>query len=164
MKTESSVAKNIRRSGTASNQVINRTENASAFGRKEKSKLRWWPNLRVAAGYHEPLELEKIMNKWKITFFIVLVILIASNIFWFMSILDMGITYTYQQVTVDDQKKSIDTLGRLIVKNTQKMNQKDILHLLRKSSPDAFIVEEDNIISVEGLKFEFENGTLKKVQ
>jgi hypothetical protein len=23
---------------------------------KSKTKLRWWPNLRVAAGYHEPLE------------------------------------------------------------------------------------------------------------
>jgi hypothetical protein len=38
-----------------SNHLVNRTENASVFSRKAKSKLRWWPNLRVAAGYHEPL-------------------------------------------------------------------------------------------------------------
>ncbi len=109
------------------------------------------------------LERKQIMKKWKIAFFVVLVALLASNIFWFMSILDQGITYTYQQVTVDDQKKSIETLGTLVVQNSQNMNQKDILHLLRKAAPDAFIVEENNIISVEGLKFEFENGTLKKV-
>jgi hypothetical protein len=39
VKTESSVGINFRRSGTASNQVINRTENASAFGQKAKSKI-----------------------------------------------------------------------------------------------------------------------------
>ena len=46
----------LRRSEPATNKLINRTENASAFGQKAKSKLRWWPNRRVAAGYHEPLE------------------------------------------------------------------------------------------------------------
>jgi len=103
------------------------------------------------------------MNKWKISFFVLLFVLLASNAFWFYGIIDQGVTITYQQVTIDDQKESIKALANLIVQNSQKLNQKDILYLLRNSSPDAFIVEKENIISCAGLKFEFENGQLKEI-
>ena len=92
-----------------------------------------------------------------------LVILIASNLFWAYQVLDQGITVTYHQVTIDNQKKSIEILGRLIKQNASNLNQKDILYLLRKSSPEAFIVEERNLVILDGLKFEFSDGKLVKI-
>ena len=103
------------------------------------------------------------MKKWKISFFVMLVILIASNLFWAYQVLDQGITVTYHQVTIDNQKKSIEILGRLIKQNASNLNQKDILYLLRKSSPEAFIVEERNLVILDGLKFEFSDGKLVKI-
>jgi len=55
-------------------------------------------------------------------------------------------------------------LGELIVKGTQKYTKKDILHILRQANKDAFIVEEDNLIDVEGVKFIFTNGKLSDVK
>jgi len=104
------------------------------------------------------------MKKWKISFFVMLAIFIASNLFWAYQVLDQGITVTYHQVTIDDQRKSIEILGNLIKQNSTNLNQKDILYLLRKSSPDAFIVEEGNSIILDGLKFEFSDGKLVKIQ
>jgi hypothetical protein len=102
-------------------------------------------------------------KKWKISFFVMLTIFIASNFFWAYQVLDQGITVTYHQVTIEDQKESIEVLGNLIKQNSINLNQKDILYLLRKSSPDAFIVEEGPSIILDGLKFEFSDGKLVRI-
>ena len=103
------------------------------------------------------------MNKWKIAFIVAIVLLIITNLFWLFNSLDMGITSTYQDITVDNQNKTISALGALIVKGSKDYNQKDILHLLRQADPKAFIIEEDNKISYDGVNFKFENGTLVSV-
>jgi len=103
------------------------------------------------------------VNKWKVSFFLCLLILIGTNIFWFLVTVDHGITYTYQQVSIEDQKNSISALGKLIIKGADGYGQKDILHLLRQSKPDAFIVEEGNSIIFEGSRFTFKDGKLVDV-
>jgi len=103
------------------------------------------------------------MNKWKISFLICLTVLIISNLYWLYVVFDSGVTQTYQQVTIDDQNEIINSLGELIVKGAKEYNKKDILYLLRKSKPDALIVEEGNKIYYEGTQFVFENDKLVKV-
>jgi len=103
------------------------------------------------------------MNKWKISFFVALLLLIASNIFWLFSAVDAGITYTYQQVSLDDLGEAHKFLGELVVKEGNQYSQKDILHLVRQADKDAFIVEEHNKIMVNGITFTFENNKLSKV-
>ena len=104
------------------------------------------------------------MNKWKWAFFVTLAILIATNSFWVYSAVDAGVTYTYQQVSLDDKSRAVKMLGELIVKGAHKYTKKDILHILRQSNKDAFIVEEENLIDVEGVKFIFTNGKLSDVK
>ena len=103
------------------------------------------------------------MNKWKISFFLCVAALIVTNLFWLYQIVDSGVTLTYQQVTIDEQAKIIESLGELVVKGAKDYSQKDILYLLRKSNPRAFIVEDQNKITFEGAQFIFDNGKLIKV-
>ena len=103
------------------------------------------------------------MNKWKISFIICLIILLISNLYWLYVAFDSGVTQTYQQVTIDDQNEIINSLGDLIVKGAKEYNKKDILYLLRKSKPNALIVEEGNKIFYEGTQFVFENDKLVNV-
>ena len=86
------------------------------------------------------------MNKWKVSFFVALVLLVGSNLFWLYSAIDAGVTYTYQQVSLDDLSDAHSFLGELVVKGSKEYSQKDILHLVRQSYPNAFIVEEGNKI------------------
>lgn len=104
------------------------------------------------------------MNKWKVSFFVCLLTLVVSNLFWLYLIIDSGITYTYQQVSLDEKHESVKTLGALIVKGAKEYTQKDILHLLRQVRPSAFIVEDLNSISVDGLSFIFKEGKLVEVK
>ena len=103
------------------------------------------------------------MNKWKISFLICLVVLIISNLFWMYSLLDSGVSQTYQQVTIDEQDQVINSLGELIVKGAKEYSKKDILYLLRKSKPNEFIVEDKNKIIFEGTEFLFKDDKLMKV-
>lgn len=104
------------------------------------------------------------MNKWKISFLAALVLLIATNCLWAYSALDAGITHTYQQVSLDEKSKAVEMLGLLVVKGGQHYTKKDVLHVLRQLNKSAFIVEEENQIDVEGVKFFFLNGKLSEVK
>ena len=103
------------------------------------------------------------MNKWRVSFIISFIMLIATNAFWLYTVIDAGVTYTYQQETLDEKSKSVEMLGELIVRGSKKYTKKDILHILRQTNKDSFIVEEENLINVEGIKFIFENGVLRQV-
>jgi len=103
------------------------------------------------------------MNKWKVSFFVALLLLVLSNIFWIFSSIDAGITYTYQQVSHDDLREAHKFLGELVVKKGKEYSQKDILHLVRQADKDAFIVEENNKIMVNGITFVFERNKLSAV-
>lgn len=103
------------------------------------------------------------MSKWKVSFFVAVAVLIATNIFWLYSAIDAGVTYTYQQVSLDEKSKVVGMLGALVVKGGHQYTKKDILHILRQVNKDAFIVEEENLIDVDDVKFFFTNGKLSEV-
>ncbi len=104
------------------------------------------------------------MNKWKLSFFIILIALVVTNSFWLYKAIDAGVTYTYQQVTLEEKTKAVEMLGALLVKDGQQYTKKDVLYILRQLNKDAFIVEEENLINIDGVKFIFINGKLSEVR
>ncbi len=105
-----------------------------------------------------------MMKKWKISFFICLGALFISNSFWLYTIVDNGITHSYQQVSLTEKEKAIELLGRLIVTGGQKYTKKDILHILRLANKNSFIVEEKDLITLESVKFLFKDDKLIEVK
>lgn len=103
------------------------------------------------------------MNRWKASFFITFAAFIASNLYWLYFSVDLGISYTYQQDSLKGLERAHEFLGELIVEGSQEYSQKDILHLLRKIQPNAFIVEENNKIIINGVTFVFENNKIHRV-
>ncbi|WP_286266995.1 Imm58 family immunity protein [Thalassotalea atypica] len=103
-------------------------------------------------------------NKWRLSFFISLLLLITSNLFWFYAVIDQAVSYSYLSDSNDDANDSIKALGGLIVKGAQQYSQKDILHLLRQANPDDFIVVEGNKIIANSSTFTFKNDKLISVE
>ena len=104
------------------------------------------------------------MNKWKISFFTSLIVSIFSIVFAVLVVLDNGISYTYLEVSYNDQLKANEVLGNIIVKGGEQYTQSDFLHLLRQAFPDELIVEEDNIIKIGFNTFEFKDNKLIKAR
>jgi hypothetical protein len=80
------------------------------------------------------------------------------------SLIDQGVSYTYLKQSYSDLKSSNEFLGKTIVESAKDYSQADILHLLRQSNRDSFIVEEEGKIILENTTFYFENGELTRVK
>ena len=103
------------------------------------------------------------MKKWKTLFFISLVLLVVSNLFWIYTSLDAGVTQTYQNDSIEKQEKVINILGEMLVEGYKKYSQQELLFLLRQKYPDGFIVKEENEVIYQGIHFVFENDSLVSV-
>ena len=104
------------------------------------------------------------MKIWKVLFFVVLSLLLISNVFWIYNTIDAGVSHTYQKVTLEEKQEAVIVLGDLIVKYGQNHSKKDILHILRQYRSDAFIVDSGEYIDFEGIKFYFADDKLVKVE
>ena len=90
-------------------------------------------------------------------------LLACSNLVWLFTVIDSGITVSYQQTSLENLGDAHSFLGELVVKGGQDYSQKDVLNLVWQSYPDAFIVEKGNEIMVNGITFSFESGKLSPV-
>jgi hypothetical protein len=104
------------------------------------------------------------MNKWKVAFFVVLILGLASNGYLFYHLVDSGISYSYLHDDYDAQSRQLNALGELVVAGADEYTKSDILHLLRQAKKDAFIVEEEDVIYFEGIRFIFDGEKLKKIE
>lgn len=61
------------------------------------------------------------------------------------------------------QDQLITDMGNLIVQGIESKSKKDVLFLLRQAKPDAFIVDEGDVVIFENIAFKFEQDKLVKV-
>jgi hypothetical protein len=106
----------------------------------------------------------KAMNKWKVAFFVVLILGLASNGFLFHSLVDSAVSYSYLHDSYEAESRRFSALGDLVVAGADEYTQADILHLLRQANENAFIVEEDNVLHYEGVSFFFDADKLAQVE
>ncbi len=104
------------------------------------------------------------MNRWKTAFLVALIVAVASNVYWFVQLVDEAVSYSYLNDSFRDETNRFTALGELVVAGSSEYTQADILHLLRQADPDAFIVEERNRIHFKGIDFVFEEGSLVAVR
>lgn len=104
------------------------------------------------------------MNKWKVGFFAVLLVGLASNAYLFYQLVDSGVSYSYLHDSYTTETRRFEAMGGLVVAGADEYSKADILHLLRQANKDAFIVEEENVIHYEGIKFSFEGDKLASVE
>ena len=104
------------------------------------------------------------MNRWKTAFFVVLLAALASNAYWLIRAVDSGISYSYLNDSYVVESSRFEALGKLVIAGPAEFSQADILHLLRQSNPDAFIVEDENRVVFEGIEFVFLNDRLTEVR
>ncbi|MEJ2610804.1 MAG: hypothetical protein P8179_12155 [Candidatus Thiodiazotropha sp.] len=100
------------------------------------------------------------MNIWKLSFWVCFALLILSNVVLIYTIIDQAVTISYMGQGYEDQTKAKKLLGNLVVKGGRKYSQNDFLHLLRQAYPEALIVEDGDVITIEENMFTFSNGVL----
>lgn len=99
---------------------------------------------------------------WKSGFYAVLAVLIASNSAWAYLAVDHGVTDSYSDVSHQETRQQLALMKRLMPDAAQP-TRADVVALLRRSHPDALIVDDSTGVSIRGLRFEFEGDRLARI-
>jgi hypothetical protein len=101
------------------------------------------------------------MNKWKISFWICLTLLIVVTMFSLYSIIDQGVTLTYQKEGYTDTENDLDQLIEII--NKTDLTKKQIETELKDHRLFEYMNFKSDTVSLDRVLLIFENDKLKKV-
>jgi hypothetical protein len=93
------------------------------------------------------------MNKWRSAFFVTLVLSLLGIGGLAYRVIDQATTLTYVTDGYGRTEKDLQVLADTFPRDTY--TRKDIVVVLRKIDPKAFIVETKCAVQLNGLRFEF---------
>jgi len=97
--------------------------------------------------------MNKSPNRWKWAFWGSITILLPIVAILLYAVVDNIVTIDYMTQGYSETKQDFRRLADIYPKNTY--TKKDIVYILRQHSPDAFIVETECNVQIDGLRFEF---------
>ena len=101
------------------------------------------------------------MNKWKIAFWCCLTLLFAVTVFSVYSIIDQGVTLTYQKEGYTDTENDLDQLIEII--NKTDLTKKQIQTELKDHRLFEYMDFKSDTVSLDRVILIFENEKLKNV-
>jgi uncharacterized protein YehS (DUF1456 family) len=101
------------------------------------------------------------MNKWQIGFWCCLIILVVVTIFSAYSIIDQGVTLTYQKEGCEDTENDLDQLIEIINKTNLTKNQIEVK--LKDHKLFEYMDFKSDTVSLDRVTLIFENNTLKNI-
>jgi predicted site-specific integrase-resolvase len=99
------------------------------------------------------------MNKWKIAFWICFCFLIGTALFGTYSILDQGVTITYERVSYADTENDLKELVRII--NETNLSKSEIKSILKSREYLEFAKDS---ISLNRVTLCFRGDQLKRIK
>ena len=101
------------------------------------------------------------MNKWKIAFWFCLTLLVAVIMFSAYSIIDQGVTLTYQKEGYTDTEKDLDQIIEIIKKTD--LTKSQIKNALKDHKLYKYTDFNSDTIKLDRLLLLFQNDKLKNV-
>ena len=99
------------------------------------------------------------MNKWRIAFWCCLTLLVAVTVFSVYSIIDQGVTLTYQKEGFRDTENDLDQLIEII--NKTDLTKKQIETELKDRNDFEFLDFKTDTISLNRVLLIFDNDRLE---
>jgi hypothetical protein len=102
------------------------------------------------------------MNRWKLGFWICLLLLVGVSLVGAYSILDQGVTLTYLRESCDDTEKDLNTLIELV--NHTNLSKEQIIKKLQTHDLAEFMDFRENTIDIHRVTLIFANDRLEKIE
>ena len=101
--------------------------------------------------------------KWKILFWVLLVIFIIVSCILIYFVIDQAVTITYMMEGYKETSENLETLINLIPRISKKLSRDELTHIIKDIYPEKFLFKEGKI-HIDNLTFEFdEQGIFKSV-
>lgn len=101
------------------------------------------------------------MNKWKIAFWSLLVVLIITVCFSFYMVLDQGVTITHQREGYIKTENDLDQIIQFI--NETDLTKKEIIQSLQDHRWAEYMNFDSDTIELERTSLIFENDSLVRI-
>lgn len=100
-------------------------------------------------------------NKWKVAFWICLLLLLLVSTFSIYSIIDQGVTITYMKEGYTSTENDLNTLIQIV--NSNKLSKKEIIDVLTTYKfYDSMDFKRDTM-PLERIELIFKNDTLQQI-
>jgi hypothetical protein len=108
---------------------------------------------------------KSVNRHWRTAFFCLAGLFLVTIIVAVYGIIDQAVTINYMQEGRKSLASDLAVLRKLIPELHRGMSQKDVLTILRRQNPKAFIVEEKNTVWIGQVVFVFDqNGQLVEIR
>lgn len=101
-------------------------------------------------------------NKWKISFWVCFILLIATGLFGFYSIIDQGVTISYMKEGYSDTESDLETITGIISQTNQTKNE--IEKLLKSRRLYEYMDFGSDTVGLERVILIFDNDSLKSIE
>jgi hypothetical protein len=100
-------------------------------------------------------------NKWKIGFWICLLLLIVTAGIGFYSVVDQAVTLTYMKEGYSDTESDLETIIQIVGQTDQ--TKKEIENVLKEHRLYEYMDFRTDTIGIERVTLIFENDSLKSI-
>ena len=104
-----------------------------------------------------------MVKSWKAGFWCCFIVLLVSNAYWWLVVIDQAAKNKYTEMELHSQKQAVSELGNLIVTGIESTSKKDVVFILRQANPDAFIVDDEEHVIYQNISFYFKNDRLVSI-
>lgn len=102
-------------------------------------------------------------SRWRTAFFVAIGLNVIVGALLGYAIIDQAVTISYMSQGYDQTKKDLIVLAAAFP--LDRYNKKDIVAILRRKNPDAFIVETRCSVQLDGIRFDFKSsGVLSSIE
>ena len=95
-------------------------------------------------------------KRWRLAFLVSAGLLVPLVCFLAYLVIDQAVTLSYISDSTDSMAEDYRTLAAAFPRD--RYDKKDILTVLRRNAPTAFIVETKCTVELEGVRFEFNSA------
>mgnify|MGYP000921595514 CR=1 FL=1 len=100
-------------------------------------------------------------NKWKVAFWICLLLLLLVSTFSIYSIIDQGVTITYMKEGYTSTENDLNTLIQIV--NSNKLSKKEIIDVLTTYKFFDSMDFKRDTMPLERIELIFKNDTLQQI-
>ncbi|NEV95075.1 hypothetical protein G3567_13100 [Psychroflexus sp. YR1-1] len=101
-------------------------------------------------------------NKWKIAFWICLLLLIVTAVIGLYSVIDQAVTLTYMKEGYSDTESDLESIIQIVGQTDQ--TKQEIENILKDHRLYEYMDFETDTIGIERVLLIFENDSLKSIE
>ena len=104
-----------------------------------------------------------MIMSFKSAFFIVLILLLVTNLGWFYIFVNQSVSYDYTREECKHRINEAKLIRKLMLDFSQDKNEKEIMKIIKLKYSNHILKEENGVFFIDSIGLKFDEGKLTKI-